>query len=190
MSGQKNPDQTRSFRVWDPLVRVFHWSLVGLFTANALILDTEGAAHVWVGYAVLGLIAFRLLWGLIGSRSARFATFAPGVAQLRDHARDLMTGRHPVHLNHTPLGALMIFNLLLTLALIGLSGYMLTSNAYWGVRWVEQLHEALVTWAEISIVLHVGAVVYESLRSKVNLPRAMITGVKRLPAGVLPVDEP
>jgi cytochrome b len=77
----------------------------------------------------------------------------------------------------------MIFNLLGSVLLIGLTGYMMTTNTYWGVDWVEETHEALVTWAEISIVLHVLAVIWESRRTGVNLPRAMITGVKTVPDG-------
>lgn len=78
----------------------------------------------------------------------------------------------------------MIFNLLGTVLFIALTGFMMTTDAYWGVDWVEEVHEALVTWAEISIVLHVLAVIWESRRTGVNLPRAMITGVKIVPNGV------
>ena len=75
----------------------------------------------------------------------------------------------------------MIFNLLLTLIGISASGYMMTTNAFWGVEWVEEVHEVLVTWAEISIVLHIAAVLFESWRTGVNLPRAMVTGTKSVP---------
>ncbi len=104
------------------------------------------------------------------------------------HLSDIATGRKRVHLGHSPLGALMILNLLVSIALIAVSGYMMTTNAFWGVGWVESLHESLVLWAGVSVVLHVGAVVWESLRTGVNLPRAMITGVKDIPqdANIVP----
>ena len=73
------------------------------------------------------------------------------------------------------------FALLLTILLIGASGWLMTTNMFWGVDWVEELHEGLVTWAEISILLHIAAVIFESWRTGVNLPRSMITGRKRLP---------
>ncbi|KGM46813.1 cytochrome b/b6 domain-containing protein [Pseudooceanicola atlanticus] len=168
-------------KIWDPVVRVFHWSLVIGFTANALILDDEDKVHELVGYAVVGLIALRLVWGLIGTRHARFRDFPPSLSAALGQVGDVATGRVHVHRGHTPLGALMIYNLLLTILLIGASGWMMTTTMFWGVDWVEELHEGLVTWAEISILLHIAAVIFESWRTGVNLPRSMITGRKRLP---------
>lgn len=168
-------------KVWDPLVRLFHWTLVVAFAANALFTDDESDLHAWVGYLVLGLVVIRLLWGLIGTRHARFSDFLPRPGAIADQLGDIATGRRRVHLGHTPLGALMIFNLLATLLGIALTGHLMTTDAYWGVEWVEEAHEALVTWAEISIVLHIAAVIWESRRTGVNLPRAMVTGVKTVP---------
>ncbi|AWI84638.1 cytochrome B [Alloyangia pacifica] len=171
---------TRHF-VWDPLLRIFHWSLVTLFAANALFDDPESSLHRWVGYTIGGLILLRLIWGFTGPRSARFSSFFPTRAGLIRQITDMATGRRRVHLMHTPLGALMIFNLLLTLCGIIATGVMMTTDAYWGIAWVETLHEALVTWAEVSVVLHLGAVLWESRRTGVNLPKAMVTGVKCVP---------
>ncbi|WP_420394941.1 cytochrome b/b6 domain-containing protein [Nioella sp.] len=175
---------SRIFKVWDPLVRLFHWSLVIAFAANALFTDPESNLHEWIGYAVVALIALRILWGLFGTRYARFTNFPPSAKGAMDQLSDIATGRKRTHLGHTPLGALMIYNLLLTMLAIGATGYMMTTNAWWGVEWVEELHEVLVSWAEISIVAHVGAVIWESLRTGVNLPRAMVSGVKTVPEGV------
>ena len=170
-------------KIWDPIVRIFHWTLVAGFAANALFVDDDSKLHEWLGFAIVGLIAARLVWGLIGPRFARFSSFWPTPASVIGQLSDIATGRKRLHLGHTPLGALMIFNLLGTILLIGLTGWMMTTNAYWGVEWVEETHEALVTWAEISIVLHVLAVIWESRRTGVNLPRAMVTGIKTLPDG-------
>ena len=93
----------------------------------------------------------------------------------------MASGRRRIHLGHTPLGALMIYNLILSVAVICISGYLMTTDMFWGVEWPEEVHEAAVTWVEISVVLHVAAVVIESIRTKVNLPRAMVTGYKKLP---------
>lgn len=174
--------------VWDPLVRIFHWSLVLTFAANALITDPESNLHEWVGYIVLGLVGLRLVWGVIGARHARFAAFIPTPNTVLGQLQDMATGRKRVHLGHTPLGALMIFNLLLTLLAIGATGYMMTTNTYWGVEWVEETHELLVSWAEMSVAAHIAAVIFESWRTGVNLPRAMVSGVKSVPADAKVVE--
>ncbi|MEC3861121.1 cytochrome b/b6 domain-containing protein [Mesobacterium sp. TK19101] len=170
-------------RIWDPFVRVFHWALVGLFAANALYTNPEKTPHEYIGYTIAALVGLRMIWGLIGSRHARFSDFLPSMSGVLQQITDIATGRHRIHLGHTPLGALMIYNLIATIAGICLTGWMMTTNTFWGVDWVEKTHEVLVTWAEISVVLHVVAVIWESRRTGINLPRAMVTGVKRIPEG-------
>ena len=171
----------QNIKVWDPAVRLFHWSLVIAFTANALILDDDSKLHQYVGYVVVGLVAFRVLWGFVGSRYARFSSFPPSVAGATEQLSDMATGRTKIHVGHTPLGALMIYNLLGTLAIIGASGYLMTTDMFWGVEWPEEVHEFSVACAEFSVVLHIAAVLFETRRTKVNLPRAMMTGVKTGP---------
>lgn len=168
-------------KIWDPFIRVFHWSLVAGFGANALILDDDSKAHEWVGYAVVALIGLRLIWGFVGPFSARFASFLPRRGAVLEQIGDIATTRRRAHLGHSPLGALMIFNLLAVILAIGVTGYMITTDAFWGVEWVEEAHEMLVVWAEISVVLHIASVLFESARTGVNLPRAMITGTKSVP---------
>jgi cytochrome b len=167
--------------VWDIFVRLFHWSLVGLFTANAFFTNPERSQHRYVGYAVAALLVARLVWGLIGSRHARFGDFPPSPGGSFRQVKEILSGRRHVHAGHSPLGALMIYNLLFTITAIAITGYMQTTITFFGYEWVEELHGALVTWAEISIVVHVLAVVAESRRLKVNLPRSMIDGYKTLP---------
>lgn len=171
----------KSVRVWDPLVRIFHWSLVTLFAAIALIVDTESKLHEMIGYGVMALIGLRLIWGFVGPRHARFSDFPPSVAASLEQVQEMATGRRHAHVGHSPLGALMIYNLLLALALIVVSGYMMTTNTWFGIRWVKDLHEIAASWAEISALAHVAAVIVETRRLKVNLVRAMVTGVKQLP---------
>lgn len=167
--------------VWDPLIRLFHWSLVVAFCANAFFTRPGRAVHQWVGYAVAGLIILRLVWGLIGTRHARFSDFPPSPSQALRHLRDMATGRKHAHVGHSPLGALMIYNLLATMAGLAITGYMMTTVAFFGVDWVGALHETLVTWAEVSIIAHLAAVVVESRRLRVNLPKSMLTGYKAIP---------
>jgi cytochrome b len=167
--------------VWDPAVRLFHWLVVAGFAANALFTNPEKDLHQVLGLTVLGLVAARLLWGLIGTRHARFADFPPSPSAALGQLRDMVTGRRHPHAGHSPLGAFMVYNLLATLIGIGVTGYMMTTVTWFGIDWVEEAHEALATWAEIGIVLHVAAVLIESRRLGVNLPKSMVTGYKDLP---------
>ena len=129
--------------VWDLFVRLFHWSLVAGFAANAFFTDEESKLHHYVGYAVAALIAARLLWGLFGSKHARFSDFWPSPLKAIGQLRDMITGRRHAHAGHSPLGALMIYNLLLTMAAIATTGYMMTTVTWFGIEWVEEAHEAL-----------------------------------------------
>lgn len=171
----------RKYDIWDPLVRVFHWALAAGFAANALLLEDDGSAHQLVGYAILALLMVRLVWGFIGPRHARFGSFVPTAGAIGGQIADLARGRKRVHLGHTPLGALMIWNLIVTLLAISATGIALTQPGFSGIEWIEEAHEGLVIWAEISVAAHIAAVIWESIRSGVNLPRAMITGTKVVP---------
>ncbi|MCX7888256.1 MAG: cytochrome b/b6 domain-containing protein [Rhodobacteraceae bacterium] len=170
----------RNVRVWDPFVRMFHWSLVILFAANAIWTNPEKLPHHVIGYAILALVVLRVLWGFAGPRHARFADFPPSPSAALDQVREIATGARRVHLGHSPLGALMIYNMLATLVVIAVSGYMMTTVTWFGIEWVEEVHKAAVTWAEISAVAHIAAVMLESRRLGVNLPRAMVTGTKKV----------
>lgn len=172
---------SKTVRVWDPLVRLFHWGLVAGFVANAFFTRPDKDMHQTVGYVVAGLIAVRLVWGFVGTRHARFADFLPSPPAVIEQMRDIATGRRHLHEGHSPLGALMIYNLLLTMAGLAASGYAMTTMTFVDVGWVEDLHEALVSWAEVSVIVHILAVLIESRRLGVNLPKSMVTGDKTLP---------
>lgn len=164
---------------WDPLVRLTHWSIAFLILLNGAVLDDDGQPHVWVGYAVLGLVAARLLWGLVGPARARFASFPPSLSAARLHVDEVMRGRERRHASHNPLGALMAYNLWATLLAICGTGLMMESVAFFGVEWVEEAHEALFGWLMISVGLHVAGVTLESILSERNLVRAMVGSLRR-----------
>lgn len=167
--------------VWDIATRLFHWSLAALFVANALATRPGKDLHQWIGYAIGALVAFRILWGLVGPRHARFADFPPSPSAAMGQLAEMASGRRNIHVGHSPLGALMVYNLILTMAGLVLSGYAMTTVTFFGVEWVEDVHEVLVTWAELSVLAHIAAVVLESRRLRVNLPKSMVTGYKDLP---------
>lgn len=103
-------------KVWDIGVRLFHWTLVVLFTVAYLSGDDEGMLHIYAGYGVIALIAFRILWGVVGTRHARFADFIRGPKATMGYARSLFSGKPLHYLGHNPLGGWMVIALLLSLA--------------------------------------------------------------------------
>jgi cytochrome b len=169
------------YPVWDPFVRLFHWSLVGLFATNMLVIDPDTPLHAYLGYATLILIALRLIWGLIGRGYARFSRFPLSRAALEQQLNDIACSRRAAHAGHSPLGSLMVLNFLFSILALGISGYLALPSATAGLSWAEELHEALVAWLQFSIVLHIAAVFLESRRTGVALIRAMVTGIKDIP---------
>lgn len=170
-----------TYRVWDPMVRVLHWALALSFLANAALIDRHSPLHRWVGYGVVVLVLVRIVWGGIGPRHARFANFPPDLTAAVAQIRDLALGRRFRHVGHSPLGALMVYNLLAVMLLLGLTGWILTlpeTTLGHDPEWAEELHELLFGWALISVLVHIAAVVFLSLRTRVTLIRGMITGRK------------
>lgn len=173
----------RAIPVWDPLVRLIHWSLVATILLNGFVTDPSRKLHEYVGYAALALVILRLVWGLVGPRHARFTAFPPNpVAALR-HIRDTLRARTVLHLSHNPLGALMVYNIWATVLVLCATGIMMGTVRFFGVEWVQEAHEAAFDWLMISVVLHLVGVVAETWLSGVPLVRAMIDGHKRVPMG-------
>jgi cytochrome b len=172
----------RQVRVWDRLVRLFHWSLVAAF-AVAFLAEEGESLHNWAGYVVLGLIAFRLVWGFVGTKHARFADFVPSPRQLVGYLVSLMRGAPERYLGHNPAGGVMILCLLATVLVTAASGWLMTTDRFWGTEWVEELHEAAAYTALALVGVHVLGVVVSSWLHHENLVRAMITGRKPVSAG-------
>jgi len=171
--------QPATVRVWDPFVRIFHWSLVGLFALAFVTGDETEWLHLTAGYAIAGLLGLRILWGFVGSRHARFADFVRSPKATVAYLSSVATGRAPRHLGHNPAGGAMVLALIVMITAIAFTGFMMTTDAYWGAEWVEDLHEGLV-YATLGLVgLHVSGVVLTGLAHGENLVKAMVTGRKR-----------
>lgn len=179
--GPRPAASNRAVRVWDPLVRLIHWGVAAVVLLNATVIDAESDVHATIGYLAMGLIAVRLVWGLIGPNHARFSSFPLNPVGALRHLGGLLRGEHRVHLSHNPAGALMVYNLWATLIGMGITGYMMGTVRFFGMEWVEELHEALFTWLMISVALHLGGVLLDTKLSRINLVRAMIDGKKRIP---------
>lgn len=183
---------TNEIRVWDPLVRVFHWTLVVAFFTAYLTEDDWQDLHVLAGYTVAGLVAFRILWGFVGTRHARFSDFVHRPATIRAYLRDVLRLHPRRYLGHNPAGGAMVLLLLASLALttfFGMAVYAVEEQAGPLVGWLghlgeswedvfEGVHEFMANFTLFLVVVHVAGVLVESLLHGENLVRAMITGRK------------
>lgn len=186
---------TQRIRVWDLPTRVFHWALVLLVVASFVSGKIGGNAMVWhgrFGLAILGLLSFRLLWGLIGSTYARFLSFLPTPNAILAHLRGQWRG-----LGHNPLGALSVFGLLGLLAFQVSSGLFANDDiAFRGPLYAlvsSEFSERLTGWHKLSVnllvllvLLHLAAIGFYAHAKKENLVRPMLTGWKE----VAPEDGP
>ena len=192
--------------VWDPLVRLFHWSLVISFCAawfsedewfesidESLGGELLQGIHVWAGYTIAGLLLFRLLWGFVGPRHARFSDFVCRPSAVLAYVRDVLTLRARRTLGHNPAGGAMIVALLLSLGATIVSGLalygadkglgplagLLAESSDSLIDTLEESHEAATNFTLLLVAGHLLGVVWESLLHRENLVRAMFTGRKR-----------
>jgi cytochrome b len=192
-------------RVWDPLIRIFHWALVAAFTI-AYFTDDEDLLfpHVWAGYVVVGLLVFRFLWGFVGTAHARFSDFISAPSQVVSYLWDTFQGEARRYLGHNPAGGWMIILLLVMLTLLSISGLVLygadehagplaglMAGAGEDVAEVfEELHEFFANFTIFLVIIHVAGVVVESILHRENLVWSMVSGYKRAEGSDPAVSKP
>ncbi len=168
--------------VWDAPVRVFHWLMVLSFAGAYLTAESERwrLVHVTLGYTLGGLVGFRLIWGCVGTRYARFASFVRGPAAVMRYLRSLLNGTPEHHLGHNPAGAMAIVLLLLASIVIVGTGWASYNSI--GGSLIAELHEGASAFMLAVVLVHVAGVVVASKLHRENLVRAMVTGYKQGPA--------
>jgi cytochrome b len=177
--------------IWDLPTRLFHWCLASSFAVAWLTSDGDRwlAVHVFVGYLMLGLVGFRVLWGVAGSHFSRFATFCFGPRAALAYLKEVATGRAARHVGHNPAGSLAIYLLLALSVAVGVSGILTLGGeeqhglaAGWlgfsQIKLLKELHEAGATLMLIVVFGHIAGVVVESVLHKENLARSMVNGFK------------
>ena len=192
-------------RVWDPVVRIFHWSLVTAFTIAWLTGEEESRLHEFAGYVVIGLVLIRVVWGFVGTQYARFRDFVYRPSTVLAYAKDMLTGKSKRYLGHNPLGGMMIIALLLTLLAASITGLavqgaeegtgpfaVITASASVTVPAAiskavaddggegageawKELHEFFANLSLLLVALHIAGVIVGSLVHRENLVRAMFT---------------
>lgn len=203
-------DKVKNIKVWDIVVRLFHWLLVLLFIVSYLTGEEQDALpipiHVYSGYAIIGLLLIRIIWGVIGGQHARFRDFIYSPSTVLAYLRALKQGNPKRYLGHNPAGGYMIIAMLVMLTGTTMSGLKcyaeegygplaesntvtFISAAYAddddddeehsdGEEFWEEVHEFFVTMTLLLVFLHIMGVILSSKRHKENLVRAMITGKK------------
>jgi cytochrome b len=166
-------------KVWDPFIRWLHWLLVILFAAAWYSGGIWDNPHLVTGYGVTILVLARIVWGFVGSRYARFVDFVYGPRITLRYLADALRMRAPRYLGHNPAGGAMVVTLLATLVVLCATGIMMTMDAFWGVQWVDDLHQFTSDFSLMLIGLHLAGVILASLEYRENLVLAMITGWKR-----------
>jgi len=182
----------KRIKVWDPLIRIFHWTLVGAFAVAYLTEDEWLDLHVFAGYLIIGLLAVRLVWGFFGTRYARFDDFVKPPREALNYLKGILSHRSKRYLGHNPAGGLMILALLVSLLITSLSGlvtygiegfgplaHWLQGYGIWDDETFEEIHEFFANFTLLLVGVHLAGVLVGSLAHGENLVRAMITGVKR-----------
>lgn len=168
----------RRILVWDLPVRVFHWLMAASFAGAWITAESERwrLLHVTLGYTLAGLVAFRVVWGLVGTRHARFASFVRGPGAVLRYLRSLITGDVEHHTGHNPAGAWAIVLLLAMPVGIVATGWAIYNDI--GGGWLEEAHEILASTMLAVVGVHIAAVLVSSFLHGENLVGAMITGRK------------
>jgi cytochrome b len=182
----------KSTRVWDVPVRIFHWALALLIVSQIVTVSIGGNAmeyHVLGGYSILTLVLFRIVWGLVGTRHARFANFIRGPLAVFRYARSLFGAEHEQHTGHNPLGGWSVIAMLTSVLVQAVSGLfaddeIMTTGPLW--KYVSDdvaslfgmIHEANALVLLTLICIHMSAILFYLARKKENLIVPMFSGVK------------
>ncbi|RDH82704.1 MAG: cytochrome B [endosymbiont of Galathealinum brachiosum] len=179
-------------KVWDPLVRFFHWSLVSAFIIAFITEDDFLSIHSWAGYLILALLIIRFVWGFVGTRYARFSDFVYSIENIKQFLKDTLSLKAKRYIGHNPAGGAMVVLLMLSLLMTTTTGILVLgaeehagpvahwfseTNGFWGSA-LENLHEFFANFTLLLVFVHVAGVLVESLIHKENLVSAMLTGFK------------
>ncbi|MBP0593394.1 cytochrome b/b6 domain-containing protein [Paraburkholderia sp. LEh10] len=168
----------RRILVWDAPVRIFHWLFAACFAGAWLTAESENwrLVHVALGYTAGGLVIFRLVWGLVGTKYARFSSFVRGPAYVGRYLLGILRGHPQRHVGHNPAGAVVIVAMLALACALTMTGWATYNDI--GGNWLDELHEGLASVMLALIGIHVTGVVVSSWLHRENLVGAMLSGHK------------
>ena len=179
-------------KVWDPVVRFFHWSLVSAFLIAYITEEDLLSVHTWAGYLIVVLLVVRIIWGFIGTHYARFSDFVHSPSTIIQFLKNTLALRAKRYLGHNPAGGAMVMLLIFSLLATTTSGILLLgaeehagpvahwftqAGGFWG-KALEELHEFFANFTLLLVFIHIAGVIVESLIHKENLVSAMLNGFK------------
>jgi len=184
--------KSTQIKVWDPVVRFFHWSLVTAFLIAYITEEDLLTVHTWAGYLIAGLLVIRIIWGFIGTHYARFSDFIYRPSTIIQFLKKTLALRAKRYLGHNPAGGAMVILLIISLLTTTTSGILLSGAeeqagpvAHWftqaGGFWakaLEELHEFFANFTLLLVFIHIAGVIVESLIHRENLVSAMLDGFK------------
>ncbi|HRD49908.1 MAG: cytochrome b/b6 domain-containing protein [Candidatus Competibacter sp.] len=193
----ENNETLHPVKVWDLPTRIFHWTLVALMIAQWLTAENSSTMdyHIWGGYAVLTLVLFRLIWGVVGSETARFNAFVRGPGAALDYVKALLRGETPLYLGHNPMGGWSIVAMLILLLVQAGTGLFANDDiliegplSSWVSKsvsdWLTTIHKLNFNLLLAVIAVHISAVLFYLLVKRENLIHPMLSGRKHLSSGM------
>ena len=174
--------ENTTVKVWDWPVRVFHWTLAASVLGAFVTGENEDfeRLHQTLGWVAAGSIAFRVVWGLIGTRYARFREFVRGPAQVWAYVKSVRSGQAQHFVGHNPVGAIAVIVLMVLVSLSVYTGWLLTADDV--AEWLEEAHEIAANTLITVVLVHVIGVLWGSRTHGENLLKAMLTGRKTAPS--------
>ncbi|RUO53519.1 cytochrome b/b6 domain-containing protein [Pseudidiomarina homiensis] len=176
----KLTNDKQQVRIWHPLIRIIHWLLVAIFTANYFILEAGSQWHQWLGYTAVSAVVLRIIWGFVDQSYGNFKTINLSQHALNEHLHHVKQRKIPSETGHNPLGWLMAFAVIMLFIGLGVTGFMMEEiDRFFGNETLEEIHEWFANILYAAVLVHIAAVIFTSWRGRIELIRPMITGKRR-----------
>lgn len=164
--------------IWDRTTRILHWIIAAAVVVNLFFLEEGDDPHQWVGYAAVGAVAFRGAWGFMGGKHSRFRSFPLGITSWRRFFSGLFLWRKEDFPGHNPLASVVYILIWVGVISLGVSGWMMGLDAYWGEEWLEEIHAQISTGIQVLVVIHLAGLALDSFKYRRHTWLGMITGKK------------
>lgn len=172
--------ERQSIKTWPGYIRAMHWTLASCVLGAWIMSENIRWVHEYLGYGAVTIVTIRIFAGFLDGGFVKFTNFVKGPAETFGYLKQIWRGKEARHIGHNPAGGAMILALLLAISMTGLTGWLLTTDRFFGEELLEDVHQFLANGVIFLVALHLAGVLLASVRHKENLVAAMITGRKRL----------